>query len=105
MINTNKARELGKNGIGVPDLVEAAALLLQLAEAHDSMAKDAARYRWLRDHGGATYQTTATQPTGMKAAIFMRLPSMNASGTFMLKGDYADSIVDNDIAAMGADNG
>lgn len=39
MIDTKKARELGTNGIGVPDLTEAAALLLQLSEAHDRMAR------------------------------------------------------------------
>ena len=39
-IDTKKARELGTNGIGVPDLTEAAALLLALADAHDRRVKE-----------------------------------------------------------------
>ncbi len=55
---------------------------------------DAERYRWLREHGGKSYQETASQPAGMLPCIFMRVPSMNESGSYVLHGEYADAAID-----------
>lgn len=55
---------------------------------------DAERYRWLREHGGKSYQETASQPTGMLPSIYVRFPSMNASGSYVLLGEQADAAID-----------
>lgn len=68
----------------------------ELAEAR----KDAARYRWLRENGGQTWQETASQPAGIRPCIFMRVPALNDSGSFILRGEQADAAID---AAMASD--
>ena len=103
MSDTNKARELAdgiKIEIGYPrclhcdrdryclncsEIAQAAALLLQLADAHDRMAKDAARYRWLRN-----------------PARFLNITIEGWSPRKTLHSEHADAAID---AAMGADNG
>ncbi len=72
-----------------------AATLAQLEE----MERNDRRYRWLRENGGETYAESASTPTGMKPAIYMRLPSMNESGQFILHGAAADVNIDAAIDA------
>lgn len=111
MIDTNKARELAKRlskhpiytrttksgrSVEVRDIPDAAALLLQLSDAHDRMAKDAARYRHAVENAYVwgsvnTYSTHQDEPVAFW--IKSNVP-MDKAGI--------DEQID---AAMGADNG
>ncbi len=95
MIDTNKAREYAELLLlfeGQPSAdelkINAGRMLLALADAHDSMAKNDARYRWLR------------QPDPLKRAAHIAVLTHN--GGWVASGEQADTAID---AAMGSDNG
>ena len=56
--------------------------------------QDAERYRWLRSKGGEQYSETASMPSGTKPCIYMRLPSLNESGSCILREEHADAAID-----------
>lgn len=99
-VDTNKAREIAQQwkdkaaderdeyftSIDADRSQKTAALLLALADAHDRMAKDAARYKWLR------------QPDPLKRAAHIAVLTHN--GGWVASGEQADAAID---AAMGAD--
>lgn len=112
MIDTNKAREIAQRlkegeqpiinlskllGVKLPDgtlLPEAAALLLALADEHDRMAKDAARYRYYRNLTLCEW----THPIVVKQV--RHDSGIRYEGP--VHGQELDALTD---AAMGADNG
>lgn len=108
MIDTNKARELAQKLMvradcarlahtPETDIDEAAALLLALADAHDRMAKDAARYRWLADKVLACdYGDNSRENFAIGWII------RHCKGPSVIYGPSIDAAID---AAMGADNG
>ena len=65
-----------------------------------SEASDAARYRWLRDHGADNF-IAADSPAmrdGNGPYIFMQLPSVSGTGAVVLEGEFADAAIDAQIA-------
>jgi len=81
------------------DEVVPASFARQLERELQEARMDAARYRWLRDHGGKSYQETASQPAGILPCIFMRFPSLNESGSYVLRSESADAAIDLAMAS------
>jgi len=70
----------------------------ELKSLLDAATEDADRYRWLRDHGGEDYIDSPSKPQGTRPCIYMRLPSFNASGSYVLRGILANQVVDDAIS-------
>ena len=90
-IDTNRARE--------NEIIGLEQKIARLEAERNELKADAARYRWLRNHGHINLITeTPSMSIGRGPFICMQLPSVNQANTVVLFAEAANAAIDAAIA-------